>query len=70
MERVSSIPITMQTGAGMSYIAHQQVLRAYQPFIAELQADFFRQNLQRKKDPFSPASRSKGEKARNRRKRI
>lgn len=38
--------------------------------VADLWKSFFMDNQKRKKDPFSPAIRSKGEKARNSRRRL
>jgi hypothetical protein len=69
--------VTMTEGSGMSYYENKDSTRfvAY-PLsngmlgkISDLRTSFYRENEKRKGDPFSPAIRSKGEKARNRSKR-
>ncbi|WP_274644165.1 hypothetical protein [Pseudomonas serbica] len=61
----------MTEGSGMSYYQNNEHSRVVTPLgkIADLRNSFYRENEKRKGDPFSPAIRSKGEKARNRSKR-
>lgn len=63
----------MSEGSGMSFIGLSDVSRTmqksktYGKLATALMKSFHKDNQKRKQDPFTPASRSKGEKARNRR---
>jgi hypothetical protein len=67
----------MIDGSGMSYYPNNENTRivtatptlAMLAKVSDLRTSFYRENEKRKGDPFSPAIRSKGEKARNRSKR-
>lgn len=66
----------MQEGAGMSYISLSAIGRAVMDVsvgmktVSDFYKSFHRDNEKRKRDPFTPALRSKGEKSRNRSKRA
>lgn len=66
----------MREGSGMSFISHSAVIRAVSEVSVAMETvsgfwkKFHIDNQKRKRDPFTPAMRSKGEKARNRHKRI
>lgn len=59
----------MDIGFGKSFHMTVSLLNDVGFPSAGLRASFHRENEKRKLDPFTPALRSKGEKARNRRKR-
>ncbi|MCY1308093.1 hypothetical protein D9M68_912470 [compost metagenome] len=65
----------MREGAGMSFISLSAMCRAVSDVaigmktVSDFSKSFHRDNEKRKRDPFMPALRSKGEKARNRSKR-
>jgi hypothetical protein len=66
----------MRQGSGMSFISHSAVIRGVSEVsvaiatVSGFWKKFHMDNQKRKLDPFTPAMRSKGEKARNRQKRI
>jgi len=66
----------MREGSGMSFISHSAVIRAVSEVSVAIETvsgfwkKFHMENQKRKLDPFTPALRSKGEKAHNRQKRI
>jgi len=65
----------MREGSGMSFISHAGIRVVSEVSVAMKTVSSFWKKFQmdsqkRKHDPFTPATRSKGEKARNRHKRI